>query len=86
MERCEHLGTASGSMWLESREPGKERLEGGQAFCAKLGSLNFISKATANHRSQGRTGLVAGGGLMEPRPRGRVGGGVGGRLAERVWQ
>lgn len=73
MEWCEHLGTASGSVWLESREPGKEKLEQGQVFCAKLGSLNFISKATGSHGSQGWTGPVAGGGLMEPRLWGEAG-------------
>lgn len=46
---------------MAGREPGREWLEGGQAFCAKLGSLNFISKATGSYGSQGRTGLVVGG-------------------------
>lgn len=49
MEWCEHLGNASSSVWLEGKEPGRERLERGQAFCAKSGSLNFISKAAGSY-------------------------------------
>lgn len=79
VEWCEHLGTIGGSLWLEGREPGREWLEWGQAFCAKLGSLNFISEASGSYGSQGRTGLVVGGRLMEPR--------LGlGRLAGKAWQ
>lgn len=49
--RREHLGTAGGSAWPEGRVPGREWLEAGQASSAKLGSLNFISKAPGSYRS-----------------------------------
>lgn len=35
--------------WPEGRVPGREWLEAGQASCAKLGSLNFISKGTGSY-------------------------------------
>ena len=41
--------TTGGSAWQEGRVPGREWLEAGQASCAKLGSLNFISKATGSY-------------------------------------
>lgn len=78
VEWREHLGTIGASCGWKAGSRAAW-LERGQAFCAKLGSLNFISEATGSSGSQGGTGLVVGGRLMEPR--------LGlGRMAGEVWQ